>query len=66
MEQLQGRPLGRCLLLPCNMLRRGEDIFLDDVRVGEVEKALQVPINIVKSSGYDFVEAVLNAGRFGS
>ena len=34
-------------------------MFLDDLRVGDVEKALQVPVNIVKSSGYDFVDAVL-------
>ena len=34
--------------------------FLDDVHVYEVEKALQVPVDIVKSSGRDFVEAILN------
>lgn len=58
-EQLAGRQLGERLLLPENMLRSGEDVFLDDVRVGDLEGALQVPVNIVKSSGYDFVEAVL-------
>ena len=25
----------------------------------ELEKALQVPINIVKSSGYDFIDCIL-------
>lgn len=45
--------------MPENVLRSGEDVFLDDMRVGELEKALQVPINIVKSSGTDFVEAIL-------
>ena len=59
MEQLKGKPLGNRLLLPENILRSGEDVFLDDFRVSELEKALQVPINIVKSSGYDFVETVL-------
>ncbi len=58
-EQLRGKPLGEKLLLPENMLRSGEDIFLDDMTVRELERALQVPINIVKSSGYDFVEALL-------
>lgn len=59
MEQLKGKPLGSRVLLPENILRSGEDVFLDDFHVSELEKALQVPINIVKSSGYDFVEAVL-------
>lgn len=59
MAQLQGKDLGSRLLLPENILRSGEDVLLDDVTVGELEKTLQVPVNIVKSSGYEFVEAVL-------
>ena len=57
--QLRGRPLGKRLLLPQNMLRSGEDYFLDDVTVGQMEKALQVKIDIVKSSGHDLVRAML-------
>ena len=57
--QLKGRELGDRILLPQNVLRSGEDYFLDDVTVGEVEKALQVQVDIVKSSGYDFVHTVL-------
>ena len=59
LAQLKGKPLGRRLLLPENILRSGEDVFLDDMRVGELERALQVPINIVKSSGSDFVQTIL-------
>lgn len=58
-RQLQGKKLGDRVLLPQNVLRSGEDYFLDDVTVGEMEKALQVQVDIVKSSGYDFVHAVL-------
>ena len=58
--QLQGKPLGKRLLLPQNVLRSGEDVFLDDVTVSELEKALQVKVDIVKSSGYDFVNTVLS------
>lgn len=58
-EQLQDKPLGTALLLPENMVRVDEGIFLDDITVKELEKALQVPVDIVKSSGCDFVEAVL-------
>ena len=58
-KQLKGQPLGERLLLPQNVLRSGEDVFLDDVTVPELEKALQVRVDIVKSSGYDFVDSVL-------
>ncbi len=62
LAQLRGKALGQCLLLPENVLRSGEDVFLDDCRLPELERALQVPINIVKSSGKDFVESILAAG----
>ena len=58
-SQLKGKVLGKRLLLPQNILRSGEDVFLDDVTLQEVEKALQVQVDIVKSSGYDFIDAVL-------
>ncbi len=61
LAQLKGRPLGSRLLLPENILRSGEDVFLDDMRVKELEKALQVSVNIVKSSGNDFVDAILES-----
>lgn len=57
--QLHGQKLGDRLLLPENVLRSGEDVFLDDMTVGELEKTLQVPIYIVKSSGYEFVRTLL-------
>ena len=57
--QLKGRELGERLLLPCNMLKADEDIFLDDYTVSQVADALQVPVVIVKSSGQDLVDAIL-------
>ena len=58
-EQLKGKELGEALLLPESMVRGEDGVFLDDMSGEDVEKALQVPVNIVKSSGYDFVETVL-------
>ncbi len=58
-KQLKGKVLGSRLLLPQNVLRSGEEVFLDDFTKTELEKSLQVPINIVKSSGYDFINTVL-------
>lgn len=59
MAQLTGKKLGERVLLPQNVLKSGERIFLDDITVDMLEKALQVPVDIVKSSGQDFVNAVL-------
>ena len=58
-SQLTDQPLGTCLLLPCNMVRIQEQDFLDDLTRDQVEEALQVKTDIVKSSGRDFIEAVL-------
>ena len=57
--QLKDINLGERLLLPQNVLRSMEDVFLDDVTVDDMEKALQVKIDIVKSSGQEFIETIL-------
>ncbi len=59
MAQLQDKELGDRLILPQCVLRSGEDVFLDDYRLSDLEKSLQVHIDIVKSSGWDFVEAIM-------
>ena len=59
MKQLKDQPLGSRLLIPCNMLKMDEDIFLDDFTLKEVSDTLQVPIDIVKSSGQDLIDAIL-------
>ncbi len=56
--QLKGKKLGEELLLPCSMFRSGEEIFLDDMRLEELETSLQIQVRIVESSGHDFVMAV--------
>jgi len=62
-KQLAGQDLAERLLLPSNMLRAEEDVFLDDFTVSDVENALQVPLNIVKSSGQDLLDAILDRIR---
>ena len=59
MKQLKGKPLGEALYLPENVLRIGEPVFLDDVTVEEMEKTLQVPLRIVKSSGQGLVQTMI-------
>ena len=46
-------------MLPCNILKSGETVFLDDMTVAELESALQTEINIVKSSGQALAAALL-------
>ncbi len=61
--QLRGRDLGEALLLPCNLLRDGEETFLDDLTVSDLKKTLQVWIDIVKSSGQDLLFAMTGKER---
>ena len=60
MRQLTGKNLGDKLLLPCNLLRSGEEVFLDDVMLCDMKNALQVKVDIVKSSGQDLIKALLD------
>ena len=52
--------LGDALLLPSNMLRTGENVFLDDVTTEDVARELSVRVVPVAQSGKDFIESVLN------
>ncbi len=58
LAQTKEKELGNALAIPCNMLRMGERVFLDDISVEDVENALQVPVLIVKSSGFALLEAM--------
>ena len=57
--QLKGKRLGELLLLPQNLLRSQETVLLDDCTVEDIGNALQVPVDVVKSSGYDFTQSIL-------
>ena len=57
--QLRGQPLGERLLIPINMLRHGGDVFLDDLHVTDVERALGVPVTVVEQDGFDLLDAMM-------
>ena len=59
-RQQAGESLGETLMIPANMLRSGEQVFLDDVTVQEVERALGLGVTVVEPTGQSFVEALLN------
>lgn len=61
MEQLKDRDLGDRVLIPCNMLRSGEDVFLDDYSIEDVRKTLGKDLIVVEEAGADLVKAVLDS-----
>jgi len=56
--QLKGKDLGQRLLIPANMLRAGERVFLDDVSLDDVERELGVPAIPVAQDGYELLDAI--------
>lgn len=58
LNQLKDKPLGKRLLIAKNMLRYGENVFLDDVTVEQVEQELGVPIVAVGQDGFELFESV--------
>ncbi len=50
--QLRGKELGDTLYLPENLLRSGDDLLLDDVRVPDIERELGIRVGITKCDGY--------------
>ena len=57
-EQLRGRDLGERLLIPVNMLRHQENVFLDDVTTQAVEEALNVRLVPVEQDGGALLDAL--------
>ena len=56
----QGVDLGDTLMIPSNMLRTGEKVFLDDWTCDKVEESLSMKLVPVETDGYAFLEAVMN------
>ena len=59
-EQLKEKKLGDTLIITKNMLRDGENVFLDDTTTEDIEKALGVKIIAVGDDGYELLDAITN------
>ena len=57
--QLKGNDLGDNLLVSQAMVRRDSDVFLDDLTIDDVEKALNVEIRTTPSDGYELLDAIM-------
>ena len=59
-DQLKGKiEKGSVLLLPPNMFKADEEVFLDDVKLRQVKKTLEVRPIICGKDGYDLCQKVL-------
>lgn len=54
----EGMELGDYLIIPSVMLKEDEPIFLDDCRLEEVQKQLQIPVVVSDTSAQAFVQSM--------
>ncbi|HBH12166.1 MAG: Uncharacterized protein XD91_1529 [Clostridiales bacterium 38_11] len=57
-KQRKGR-LGANVLIPDNMLKKDENVFLDDIGLIDLEKELGVSVKPVEVNGYSFVKEII-------
>lgn len=58
LRQLKGKPLGEALLVPDVVLREGDEVFLDDVSLDELQRELDVRIITVASTPWGLLEGL--------
>ncbi|MBE5939929.1 MAG: DUF512 domain-containing protein [Lachnospiraceae bacterium] len=58
-SQLKDKELGDILLLPQNVIRSGEDVFLDDIHLNELGEALNIKTGLTGGSGRELLEGIL-------
>lgn len=58
-DQLKGKSLGDELIIPKVMLKADEPVFLDDLTVSDVEKALNIKVTASANDGYEYLNKLL-------
>jgi putative radical SAM enzyme (TIGR03279 family) len=58
-NQLEGRDLGKAVLIPSNLLKSGERVLLDDATVEGLEERLGTEIRVLDFDGSDFVQRII-------
>jgi len=56
---LRNKELGDEVLIPSIVLKEGDEIFLDELKIEDLEKSLNIPIRIIEDNAYDFVKKIL-------
>ncbi len=60
LRAIRGKRLGSMLLIPAAALKDGDAVFLDDVRLEDIERSAAVPVRLVASFS-DMVKQLLSA-----
>ena len=58
-KQLKNKDLGQYLLINYSSIKSDSPTFLDDISVGEVEKALNIKIKVTDGTGEDFITKII-------
>ncbi|NLN49009.1 MAG: DUF512 domain-containing protein [Clostridiales bacterium] len=58
-SQLKNRNYIKNVLIPDNMLKADENIFLDDITIEDIEKSLGIRIIVCKQDGSDLIKNIL-------
>ncbi|MCM8710485.1 DUF512 domain-containing protein [Clostridium sp. SYSU_GA19001] len=62
-EQIKNSNLGDYVIIPVNMLRSGEEVFLDDLTIQDVETALGRQIIVADYTGKDLIHLINKFSR---
>lgn len=52
--------LNNLLLIPDSMLRKDEEVFLDDLTITDIEKQLGINMTVCKQDGSDLIDKIMN------
>ncbi len=61
-EQLKGKDLGDCLLIPGTMLKDGK-VFLDDITLAELSRVLKIKVSNAGSRAEELVNTVISVSK---
>jgi putative radical SAM enzyme (TIGR03279 family) len=62
-NQLKGKIENKNLIIPDNMIKFNEDVFLDNVKIEDVERELKSKITVSKVDGKEFMRIILGGNH---
>jgi NifB/MoaA-like Fe-S oxidoreductase len=62
-NQLKGKIENKNLIIPDNMIKFNEDVFLDNVKIEDVERELKSKITVSKVDGKEFMKIILGGNH---
>jgi putative radical SAM enzyme (TIGR03279 family) len=62
-KQLKGKIENKNLIIPDNMIKFNEDVFLDNLKIEDVERELKSKITVSKVDGKEFMKIILGGNH---